>query len=332
MPGHVLESNRIWWERRSRRRGSSSVSNPGPYLDENSFKIRSKPVPWEGYPLECADLGTSEELALRPQASSKRSTDSPDQRQSIFVSDGQIYALLYLRLLKKLQRVDTVTMQCLLVLMPTRSWGHAVRPQPALLAPPKDIGGIRRIRAVQVRSDLHHTPLLRVHTAPTPTPTAIPQGPRTPPFRAPHQTSATSRCNVSKRCWPLQIAAELSGVFLASLQGMPSLRASSLNLLFSLSLLLTFEQDVAVEINKWVMRFSTRMVAVHNTEKVIRVIVATFRNLITKAPSASLAATLVAQLLPFSKNLPAHKFSDEDILEDVQFVRDELKCNFENLT
>lgn len=35
--------------------------------------------------------------------------------ESILVSDGQTYALLYLRLLKKLQRVDT--MQCLLVLI-----------------------------------------------------------------------------------------------------------------------------------------------------------------------------------------------------------------------
>lgn len=35
--------------------------------------------------------------------------------ESILLSDGQAYALLYLRLLKKLQRVDT--MQCLLVLI-----------------------------------------------------------------------------------------------------------------------------------------------------------------------------------------------------------------------
>lgn len=51
-----------------------------------------------------------------------------------------------------------------------------------------------------------------------------------------------------------------------------------------------------------------------------------------KAPSANLPAMLVAQLLPFSKNLVARKFSDEDILEDVQFVRDELERNFESLT
>ena len=56
------------------------------------------------------------------------------------------------------------------------------------------------------------------------------------------------------------------------------------------------------------------------------------QNLIMKAPSANLPAMLVAQLLPFSKNLVARKFSDEDILEDVQFVRDELERNFESLT
>jgi V-type H+-transporting ATPase subunit H len=83
-------------------------------------------------------------------------------------------------------------------------------------------------------------------------------------------------------------------------------------------------------------------------EKVIRVIIATFRvgvrflgvcsmlrlskNLITKAPSANLPAMLVAQLLPFSKNLSTRKWSDEDVLEDVQYVRDELERNFESLT
>lgn len=41
---------------------------------------------------------------------------------------------------------------------------------------------------------------------------------------------------------------------------------------------------------------------------------------------------LVAQLLPFSKNLSTRKWSDEDVLEDVQFVRDELEKNFESLT
>lgn len=56
------------------------------------------------------------------------------------------------------------------------------------------------------------------------------------------------------------------------------------------------------------------------------------QNLVTKAPSANLPAMLVAQLLPFVKNLCTRKWSDEDIIEDVQFLRDELNTNFQSLT
>ena len=85
-------------------------------------------------------------------------------------------------------------------------------------------------------------------------------------------------------------------------------------------------------------------------EKVIRIIVATFRvrllpslvfvfwimtcyqNLVTKAPSDNLPAMLVAQLLPFVKNLSQRKWSDEDISGDVQFLKEELTTHFQNLT
>ena len=41
---------------------------------------------------------------------------------------------------------------------------------------------------------------------------------------------------------------------------------------------------------------------------------------------------LVAQLLPFVQNLSARKWTDEDIIEDVQYLRDELKARFDSLT
>lgn len=41
---------------------------------------------------------------------------------------------------------------------------------------------------------------------------------------------------------------------------------------------------------------------------------------------------LVCQLLPFVKNLAGRKWSDEDILEDVQFLKDELNTRFQSLT
>lgn len=134
--------------------------------------------------------------------------------------------------------------------------------------------------------------------------------------------------------------------------------------------LLSFEKEVAEQINKYdrfdqfcylvsfdfrkydviPLLIDTAQAAVK--EKVIRVIVATFRvrlrseintwsyeltvllvkNLVTKAPSANLPAMLVAQLLPFAKNLCGRKWSDEDVVEDVQFLRDELQANFQSLT
>lgn len=56
------------------------------------------------------------------------------------------------------------------------------------------------------------------------------------------------------------------------------------------------------------------------------------QNLVTKAPAQNLPAMLVVQLLPFAKSLCARKWSDEDVVEDVQFLRDELKANFDSLT
>jgi len=41
---------------------------------------------------------------------------------------------------------------------------------------------------------------------------------------------------------------------------------------------------------------------------------------------------LVAQLLPFVKNLSQRKWSDEDIGGDVQFLKEELTTHFQNLT
>ena len=116
--------------------------------------------------------------------------------------------------------------------------------------------------------------------------------------------------------------------------------------------LLTFEQEIAEEINKCgleqlnpfdkadprhdrkydLIPLLTDVAQEAVKEKVIRVIVSTFRGLVTKAPAANLPAMLVAQLLPFVKNLSTRKWGDEDIVEDVQFLRGELSARFESLT
>jgi len=98
--------------------------------------------------------------------------------------------------------------------------------------------------------------------------------------------------------------------------------------------LLTFEANVAQEINKKydIIPILTDAAQSAVKEKVVRVIIATFRNLVSTAPDANLPAMLVAKLLPFVNNLSTRKWSDEDIVEDVQYLKDELTANFRSLT
>lgn len=97
------------------------------YVDENTARIRSKSVPWEvslhpamapAYPYspsfqgyQRADLITQEELALIKKVDRPQKTKS----EPLLLSEGRTYILLYLSLLKKLQRIDT--MQSLLILI-----------------------------------------------------------------------------------------------------------------------------------------------------------------------------------------------------------------------
>jgi len=98
--------------------------------------------------------------------------------------------------------------------------------------------------------------------------------------------------------------------------------------------LLSFDSSISQAINKKydVIPSFIKVAKTAVKEKVIRVIVATFRNLVTKAPTENLPAMLVAELLPLVKNLLTRKYSDEETVEDLEFLRDELARNFERLS
>ncbi|KAH7889956.1 ATPase V1 complex subunit H [Phlebopus sp. FC_14] len=317
----------------------SLVSNA--YLDENSAKIRSKPVPWEGY--QRAELVTSEELSLIKKVDRQPRAKT----ELILLSDGQTYALLYLRLLKKLQRVDT--MQCLLVLIADALLDHDERivlftrtaqsdpdlPYLPLIRTLEAQDEFVQLKSAQILTILlssESTPLQHQHLQPVLKVLAsLVQGPsqnkRDVAVQCLEALLARPECR--KAVWAIPgIIAGLVEV----LRHKPGPQMSY-QVIFCLWLL-SFEQDVAEKINKKfdIIPLLISVAQAAAKEKVIRVIIATFRNLVTKAPSANLPAMLVAQLLSFSKNLSTRKWSDEDIREDVQFVRDELERNFESLT
>ncbi|TFK42799.1 armadillo-type protein [Crucibulum laeve] len=317
----------------------SLVSNT--YLDENSSKIRSKPVPWEGY--QRADLVTSEELALIK----KVDRQSKQKIESVLLSEGRTYALLYLSLLKKLQRVDT--MQCLLVLIADALADHEER-IPLFTAASEtdpDLPYVPLLRTLETQDDFVQlkaaqilTILLSVESQSLPSQYLTPflstlssfvQGSSANKRDVAVQCleSLLSRPDVRQAVW--RIPGIISG-FVTILKQSPGPQMSY-QVAFCLWLL-SFEQNIAEQINR---KFDIIPILVDVAqgavkEKVIRVVVATFRNLVTKAPQANLPAMLVAQLLPFVKNLASRKFSDEDILEDVKFIKDELNERFQSLT
>ncbi|CAO3627296.1 unnamed protein product [Mucor hiemalis] len=98
--------------------------------------------------------------------------------------------------------------------------------------------------------------------------------------------------------------------------------------------LLTFEKDIAANINEKydVIPLLIEIAKSAVKEKVIRVSIATLRNLVEKAPAQNLAAMLVAKLLPFTENLSTRKWSDADILEDIKFLKERLQEDFQSLT
>ncbi|KAJ8078470.1 H(+)-transporting V1 sector ATPase subunit H [Marasmius tenuissimus] len=334
----------------------SLVSNS--YLDETSSKIRSKPVPWEGY--QRADLITSEELSLI-----KKVDRQPKAKiESLLLSDGQTYALLYLRLLKKLQRLDT--MQSILVLIADALADHDERIPLFTRASETDseLPYVPLLRTLDMQDEFMQLKAAQILTVlfcsePKPLQPRLLQ-----PFlnilatmvqsSSPHKHDVGVQCLEALLARPecrqaiWAIPSIIKG-YRQALVVVPYFDSStrrfvdilkrkpgpqmSYQVAFCLWLL-SFEQNVAEEINKKfdIIPLLVSVAQAAAKEKVIRVIVAAFRNLVIKAPSANLPAMLVAQLLPFAKNLCTRKWGDEDIVEDVQFLRDELAANFQSLT
>ncbi|KIK63759.1 hypothetical protein GYMLUDRAFT_450965 [Collybiopsis luxurians FD-317 M1] len=317
----------------------SLVSNA--YLDDASSKIRSKPVPWEAY--QRADLVTSEELALMK----KIDRQSKAKTEALLLNDGPTYALLYLRLLKKLQRLDT--MQYILILIADALADHDERiplfARAAESDPELPYGPLTRAldmqdEFMQLKAAQILTVLLCAEPRPL-SPSQLHQFLGT--LATMVQSSSSNKHDVGVQCLEALLARpECRQAVWAN----PGIIAGLVEILkhkqgpqmcYQVAFcfwLLTFEQNIAEAINKKfdIIPLLTDVAQNAVKEKVIRVIVATFRNLVSKAPSANLPAMLVAQLLPYAKNLCGRKWTDEDIVEDVQYLRDELSANFQSLT
>jgi V-type H+-transporting ATPase subunit H len=98
--------------------------------------------------------------------------------------------------------------------------------------------------------------------------------------------------------------------------------------------LLSFDEGVAADMDRMYDVIPAMLDTARSSvkEKVIRVLVATLRNMVDKAVEANIGSMLVHRLLPFMESLATRKWSDEELPSDIQVIRDALNENLQHLS
>lgn len=316
-----------------------------PFLDEQTARIRARSLSWESY--QRAGQISQPELA-QLKAIDKQPSAKVNQ---ILLGEGPQYALLYVSLLKKLSRTEPT--QGVLVMISDALADHDERAvlfvrtaeqDPELPYGPFITALESEDEFVRLKSAQLLTALLTLPSSSTPPPSHI-ISPLLHKLTVNISSSSPHAQDISLQCLAGLLALRTSRALawesresvqalVKLLRGPPSPSPQTAYLAGYSLWLMSFDEQVAKGINK---EFDVVPVLVGiaqgaGKEKVIRVIIATFRNLATTAPGANLPSMLVAKLLPFCKNLATRKWTDEEILDDVVYLRDLLQQNFESLS
>ncbi|KAL1928691.1 hypothetical protein VTP01DRAFT_2477 [Rhizomucor pusillus] len=311
-----------------------------PYLDELADKIRGEPIPWQDY--ERSGLLTADEVAMVQHVENK----SSEEITAIMSEHGVHYAGLYLDLMQKLARVDAV--KKVLVLIQDMLSDHDERimlfHEASANRPGYPFGPFHK--ALRINDEyigVQSSKILALLVCSTENRDIdIDDFFRWMTFQLQSRNQDLIELNI-------QILDALFHVpsyrkaFWKTLHAVDSLvnilkRGSSkpqvlYEIVFAIWLL-TFDTGIATNLNRKYDVIPT-LVEIAKTavkEKVIRVVVATFKNMIEKAPKANLSAMLVAKLLPFVQHLSERKWSDQEVVDDITFIKEELESNFQSLT
>lgn len=99
--------------------------------------------------------------------------------------------------------------------------------------------------------------------------------------------------------------------------------------------LLSFDKQIAANLNTEHLPVATVLAevgAAANKEKVIRIIMSTYMNLLHKAPEENSPALLGAKVLPLVENLSGRKWSDEDLERDLRELQTVLSEKLKSMT
>ncbi|KAF9153887.1 H(+)-transporting V1 sector ATPase subunit H [Linnemannia schmuckeri] len=315
------------------------VSNP--YLDELTAGLRARPIPWEGY--QRATLITQTELNYIKAVEKKTGEDL----SRVVDNEGPVYADLFVSLLQKLVRVDTI--QSILILIDDLLLDHEERATYFLDLAKKDpsLPYAPLLKCLRSEDDFVPLKASKILTtilcaSPKPSTEAAEElfrwttaqlqsnNPAVVDLAVQVLESVLRQRTLRPIYWNSPHAMDALVKILKTEAPTPQMQYQVIYCFW----ILTFDTEIAQELNRKydVIPPLVEIAKSAIKEKVIRVIISTLRNLVEKAPEANLAAMAAVKLLTFTENLSTRKWSDGEILEDVNYLKAELEENFQTLT
>ncbi|KAJ3039883.1 H(+)-transporting V1 sector ATPase subunit H [Rhizophlyctis rosea] len=315
------------------------VASHNKYLEDQSNTIRARTIPWEGY--QRASLITEEELAQIRQFEKSPATALNEA--------GDKYILMFLNLLQKLVRTDTI--QNILVLIDdvlqaddktasiffrlAKDKGDPGLPYAPFTKLLKKDDEYIQLKSAKILIFL----LLEADSTPTYDPTELFA------WLASQLQSANSNV-VDIAVQLLQSLLSITAYrlpFYQSGTGMvtlveilkknmsnPQMQYQTIYIIW----LLTYIRDIAADLQRKfdVVPLFLDIAKAAIKEKVVRVIVATFRNILEKAPQENMPALIGNKVLNVAETLSGRKWTDSEIGEDLEYIKEELSKSVANLS
>ncbi|KAJ3279496.1 H(+)-transporting V1 sector ATPase subunit H [Borealophlyctis nickersoniae] len=325
------------------------VASHNKYLEEQSNAIRARTIPWEGY--QRASLITEEELAQIRQFEKNPAAALDEVKKfegNLYNEAGEKYIQLFLNLLQKLVRTDTI--QNILVLIddvltekPERAElfykvaeqkGDPTLPYAPFVKLLKKDDEYIQLKAAKILTFL----LLNAPQTPEYVPTEL--------FS--WITTQLQNTNLNVVDIAVQLLQSLLSVpkyrlvFYQTPSGVSTLvdilkRSTNAQMQYQtiyILWLLTFEKEIAADLQRKydVIPILIDIAKTAIKEKVVRVIVSTFVNMLKNAPQENMYAMIGNKLLNVCENLSGRKWSDPEIAEDLEFIKEELSKSVANLS
>ncbi|KAF9359453.1 H(+)-transporting V1 sector ATPase subunit H [Mortierella sp. NVP85] len=315
------------------------VSNA--HLDELTTGLRVRSIPWENY--QRASLITQTELNYIKAIDKKTGEDL----SRVVDKEGDIYGELLINLLQRLVRVDTI--QSILILIDDLLQDHEERAiyflqvgrhDPTLPYAPL----LKCLRSEDEYIPLKASKILTTLLCASPKPSTDAAGElfrwTTPQLQSRNPAVVDLAVQVLESVLRQR---DVRIVYWNTPQAVDSLvkilKVDPPNTQMQYQVIycfwtLTFDKEIAQQLNRKydLIPHFVDIAKSAIKEKVIRVIIATFRNLVENAPEANLAPMAAVKLLQFCENLSTRKWSDTDLVEDIDYLKTELENNFHTLT